>query len=193
MVPAVTTVDIGPVLDLSWFGYQERYPVGVEGVRVLAVHSDRPGEQGCGLRAIRGALAGDGIPRVAGTGAAELDDPGPHRRDDGDLLGQHRRHLALVVRAAAVGLGQGHAWHIDARHGAHDPEFHDLADHRITWMTCQRRSQRELLLRPASVVAHHQLVHQVDPVADRERSRSRRRCRSARQCPADRARSAGSD
>src|SRR5262245_36890990 len=64
VVPAVTLVDVGPVLDLSGFRDQQRYPVGVEGVRVLPVHLDGPGE-GRVLRAIRRAWTGCVVPRVA--------------------------------------------------------------------------------------------------------------------------------
>ena len=121
------------------------------------------------LRAVGRALAGDGVARVAGARPAELDDPGAHGGDDGDLLGQHGRHLALVVGAAAVGHGQGDARRIHARHRAHHPELHHAA-RPPDRPACRRApaASDSASLRPAAVVAHRQQVDELDARADRE-------------------------
>src|SRR5262249_18610965 len=141
MVPAAAAVDVGPVLDLARLGDQLRDPVGVEGVRVLAVHLDGPREHRT-LWAVRRALTRHGVARVAATGPAPSDGPRPHRRYDGDLLRQRLRHLALVVAAAAVGYGQHLPRCIDALHGAHHAELHDGADARVVGNPSQRLGQR---------------------------------------------------
>src|SRR5262245_3757166 len=95
MVPTAAAVDVGPVLDLARFRDQERDPVGVHRVRGLAVDPDGPREHR-GLRAVGRALTCYWVARVALAGPSELHDPGPHRRDDRDLLRQDRRHHARV-------------------------------------------------------------------------------------------------
>src|SRR5262245_52377383 len=101
VVPAAPAVDERPVLNLARLRYQLRDAVGVEGVRRATIDPNGPGERHA-LRAVRRALSGDRIARVAGPRATEFDRPSPDRGYDRDLFGQHRRHLTPVVGAATV-------------------------------------------------------------------------------------------
>src|SRR5262245_3162934 len=137
MVPAATTIDVGPVLDLARFRDQQRDPIGVERMRRLAIDLDGPRE-GCRFGAIGCALTRRRIARITVAGPAEFDDPGAYRRDDRDLLGEYVWHLARVIVAATVGNGQHLIWRIGARHRAHDPKLHDGTDRGIVGTAGQR-------------------------------------------------------
>ena len=162
MIPAAAAVDVGPVLDLTRLRDQQRDAVRIHRMRFLPVDLDGPRERHV-LRAVRRALAVRPA-RVAVAGAAELDKPRAHRRDDRDLHGERVRDLADVRRGREV----GDAGHVDARHRTDDTEFEHRPDHRIVVVALQGFAERQRVLRTAAVFAHLEQVDELEPRADRE-------------------------
>ena len=164
MVPAAAAVDVGPVFDLARFRDQQRDAIGVEGMRILAVDFDGPGEVGGRLRTIRRTLPGRGVTGIACPRAPKLDHPGAHRRNDRDLLREGGRHHALVECRRLVHVAR----HVNAVDGADNAELHERADGGILvgdpdhgFAQCQR------LVRLAPVTLLQQ-VDEIDTVADAE-------------------------
>src|SRR5215471_12109687 len=95
VIPAAAGVLVSPVLDGSGLLVLERNPVGVHRMRLAAVDHDGPREPI--LQAAIGDALTVGLDRIAGADSAPLDQARTRRRDDRNLLRQHRRNLARVT------------------------------------------------------------------------------------------------
>ena len=159
MIPPAAAIHIRPMLDLARLGDQQADPVGVHRVCTLPVDLDDPREVLHDLRTVRRALAVR-TARIPVT-APELDNPRAYRRNDRDLLGQHRRHHAAI----GVGRVERAPQHIVAWHRSRNPELEDGPDQRIDVVASQCLGERH---RPIGLFAIGLLqpVDEIKPVAD---------------------------